>query len=98
MVSRTDRPVTCPEVIGRAIELAFLERVLRDGMRAGGQVVLLSGDAGIGKTRLIATAKASASHAGYLVLESSWFEPDSTVPYAPLIELLREQMLHSNSS
>jgi DNA-binding CsgD family transcriptional regulator len=98
MCIRTDQPVTCPEVIGRAIELASLERVLRDGMRGVGGVVLLSGEAGIGKTRLIATAKASASHAGYVVLESSCFEPDSMVPYAPLIDLFRELLLDSNSS
>ncbi len=95
---RTDQPVTCPEVIGRAAELAFLERVLRDAMRSVGQVVLLSGEAGIGKTRMIASAKASASQAGYVVLESSCFEPDSMVPYAPLIDLFRELLLDSNSS
>jgi len=98
MVIRADQPVTCPQVIGRASELAFLDRVLRDGMRGVGQVVLLSGEAGIGKTRLIATAKASASQAGYVVLESSCFEPDRMVPYGPLIDLFRELLLDPGST
>src|SRR5579859_7298432 len=76
MAIGTDQPVTCPDVIGRARELAFLDRVLGDATRGVGQVVLLRGEAGIGKTRLIASTKASASQAGYVVLESCCFEPD----------------------
>jgi predicted ATPase len=98
MAIRTDQPVTRPDVIGRASEHAFLERVLGDATRCVGQVVLLSGEAGIGKTRLIATAKASASQAGYVVLESNCFEPDRMVPYGPLIDLLRELSLEPGST
>jgi predicted ATPase len=54
-----------------------------------GQIVLLAGDAGIGKSRLVTASKAAATGTGYQILESSCFEPDRTVPCAPLIELLR---------
>jgi tetratricopeptide (TPR) repeat protein len=97
MVMRADRPVSCPVLIGRASELAFLERVLRDGSRSVGQVVLLSGEAGIGKSRLIAAAKSAASQTGYLILESSCFEPDRMVPYAPFVDLLQELLLAARS-
>src|SRR5579859_4732864 len=97
MVIPADRPVTCPVLIGRARELAFLERLLHDDSRGVGQVVLLRGEAGIGKSRLIAAAKAAASQTGYLILESSCFEADRMVPYAPFVDLLQD-LLHAPRS
>jgi len=47
------------------------------------------GEAGIGKSRLIAEAKAEASALGFLLLQGSCFQMDSSYPYAPLLDLLR---------
>jgi predicted ATPase len=47
------------------------------------------GEAGIGKSRLIAEAKAEASAPGFLLLQGSCFQVDSSYPYAPLLDLLR---------
>jgi DNA-binding CsgD family transcriptional regulator len=88
-----DRPVICPVLVGRAAQLASLDRALQDGSRGLGQIVLLAGEAGIGKSRLVAAAKARARVEGFLLLECSCFEPDRTVPYAPLVDLLRAQLV-----
>jgi DNA-binding CsgD family transcriptional regulator/Tfp pilus assembly protein PilF len=82
-------PIICPVLIGRAQELTYL-RLLVDRARNGQeQVVLLSGEAGIGKSRLVAEAKAYAAAHGFLLLEGQCFQTDSASPYAPLLDLFR---------
>src|SRR5712691_10584071 len=76
----------CPVVVGRALELASLERFLGGD---GGPVLFVSGEAGIGKSRLVAEARQSAIQRGVRVLRGACFEPDRGLPYAPLLDLLR---------
>jgi predicted ATPase len=79
----------CPVFIGRVSERDALFRLL-DRTRSGqGSVALVCGEAGIGKSRLIAEAKAEASALGFLLLQGSCFQVDSSYPYAPLLDLLR---------
>jgi predicted ATP-dependent serine protease len=69
MEARFPSPITCPVMIGRVKELATL-RLLVDRVHSGeAQVVLVSGEAGIGKSRLVAEANASAAAHGFLLLE-----------------------------
>ena len=49
----------------------------------------MSGEAGIGKSRLVAEAKAYAAAQDFLLLQGSCFQMDSSYPYAPLLDLLR---------
>jgi predicted ATPase len=58
----------------------------RDG---AGQVALVSGEAGIGKSRLVREALAPAATRHALVLRAHCFEADRAVPYAPVIEAVR---------
>src|SRR6202049_3917637 len=89
MEARYSSPITCPVVIGRVQELTTL-RLLVDRVHSGqGQVALVSGEAGIGKSRLVAEAKASAGAHGFLLLEGQCFQTDSASPYAPLLDLFR---------
>jgi predicted ATPase len=82
-------PIICPVLIGRTAELATF-RLLIDRARNGkGQVVLLSGEAGIGKSRLVTEAKTNASAQGFLLLQGNCFPTDLSYPYAPLLDLLR---------
>ncbi|MDQ3548865.1 MAG: ATP-binding protein, partial [Chloroflexota bacterium] len=77
-------------IAGRARELADIEAVI-DSARAGQcRVVLLSGEPGIGKTRLLTHAATHASAHGLLVLRGRCYEDAEMVPYAPLIEVLRD--------
>lgn len=89
MPATFDPTVVCPVLIGRAAQVAALDRVL--GQAAGGRgiVVAIAGEAGIGKSRLLAEAQASAAQQGFSLLAGHCFEPDRALPYAPLIDLLR---------
>jgi DNA-binding CsgD family transcriptional regulator len=89
MATPLDRPVTCPVVIGRARELAAV-RMLIAAARAGqGQAALISGEAGIGKSRLVAEATRAAAAQGFVLLRGECFQADTAYPYAPMLDLLR---------
>lgn len=84
-----NKPIICPIVIGRTAELAALHLLLERAKSGKGQVVLLSGEAGIGKSRLVAEAKTDATAQGFLLLQGQCFPTDRSCPYAPLLDLLR---------
>jgi len=77
-------------VVGRKAELlqiaATIEAAVQDS-RA--RLLLLRGDPGIGKTRLLAAAAEMAARAGAWVLESSAYESESIRPFAIWIDALR---------
>jgi len=52
-------------------------------------MALISGEAGIGKSRLVAEAKTYASAHNVLLLQGNCFPADFSCPYAPLLDLLR---------
>lgn len=80
-----NKPVVCPVVIGRAPDLAALSVLMERTKSGEGQMVLLCGEAGIGKSRLVAEVKASAQ--GFLSLQGNCFSSDITCPYAPFLDL-----------
>jgi predicted ATPase len=84
-----ERSIICPVLIGRATQLAALDRRLDSARAAHGQVTLVVGEAGIGKSRLVAEAQARAVEQGFAILQGRCFEPDRALPYAPLLDLLR---------
>jgi DNA-binding CsgD family transcriptional regulator len=84
-----DRPTICPVVIGRTRELAALRQLIDAAEGGRGQVALISGEAGIGKSRLVAEAKRVAGARGFRIFQGDCFETDSAYPYAPLLDLLR---------
>lgn len=72
---------------GRDAELAILSRTW-EAMRSGGaQLVIITGEPGIGKTRL-ATEFARSLGDRATVL-TGWCESEAIVPFAPFIEILR---------
>jgi DNA-binding SARP family transcriptional activator len=82
-------------LLGRVGELEFLRsawRKLLDGSGARPQIVLLSGEPGIGKTRLIAEAARAAHHAGAIVLAGR-APREPLIPYQPLVEALRHHVV-----
>ncbi|HXS71887.1 MAG TPA: AAA family ATPase, partial [Patescibacteria group bacterium] len=80
-----------PIVVGRAAELATIADGLdaaRDGTAA---TILLAGEAGVGKSRLVAEAMRLADERGMQVLRGSCVNIGSAgVPYGPIVEALRE--------
>ncbi len=84
-----NKPVVCPVLIGRTPELAALHHFIDSTKSGQGQIALLSGEAGTGKSRLVAEAKTYATKQGLLLLQGNCFPTDITYPYAPLLDLLR---------
>src|SRR3954467_7983132 len=83
------RSLVSPLLVGRDIVLETLDHLLREAADGHGQVVLLHGEAGIGKSRLAAEGRVRAESLGYHYFGGRCFEPDSTVPFALLTDLLR---------
>jgi len=83
------KPVVCPILIDRVDELAALQSLIDQANSGSGQVALLSGEAGVGKSRLVAETKAYAAAQDFLLVQGSCFQPDISSPYAPLLDLLR---------
>jgi len=83
-----DKSLVCPVLIGRENDLQRLDRLTTQAQEGRGQIALISGEAGIGKSRLIREAKARAPQ-GTLILEGACFQTESVLPYAPLLDLFR---------
>jgi class 3 adenylate cyclase len=78
----------CPVLIGREHELSLLEDALLAAYRGEGQVVLVGGDAGVGKTRLTAELQRRARRSGSTVMVGSTTEAEVSLPYLPFIEAI----------
>ena len=83
------RPVASTALVGRGVQFAALSRALEGARSATGATVLVSGEAGIGKSRLVAEIRVHAEQLGCLVLQGMCFESDRALPYAPILDLLR---------
>ena len=84
-----NKPVVCPTIVGRATELAALHVIVREVEEGQSRIVLLSGEAGIGKSRLVAEVETEADSKDFLVLQGNCFQRDLNSPYAPLLDLMR---------
>src|SRR5713101_7615424 len=84
-----NKPIVCPVLIGRAADLTALHVLVDQAKRGEGQVALISGEAGIGKSRLVAETKTYAANQGFLLLQGNCFQADRAFPYAPFLDLLR---------
>jgi pentatricopeptide repeat protein len=80
--------------VGRAAELEELRDHWARVPGGQGGVVLLAGDAGIGKTRLTARLASEAHGAGATVLYGR-VDEDTVVPYQPFVEALRHYVAHA---
>lgn len=76
-------------LIGRDDELARLAGVLERARRGEARAVLVAGDAGVGKTRLLDEAAARAERDGFTVLTGHCVDVgDVGLPYLPFTEVL----------
>ncbi len=89
MPALAESSVLCPVLIGREAFLATLTRALDSAAAAEGRTVLIAGEAGVGKSRLIAELKTVARARGFELRQGQCFEPDRALPFAPLLDLLR---------
>ncbi len=76
-------------MIGRDLPTQALERLFERVRGGQGQIALVSGEAGIGKSRLVRELKVRFQPLAPLIVQGNCFEADQTLPYAPIIDLLR---------
>jgi DNA-binding CsgD family transcriptional regulator len=77
--------------VGRAAELAVLEEVLADAAGGAASVVLIGGEAGVGKTRLVAELTDRAHALGATAVTGACVELTAgTAPYLAITETLRD--------
>ena len=98
MTASYHQPVVCPILIDRNNELDILHALIDQAKAGRGQVVLLCGEAGVGKSRLVAEVKEQAALHDFLLLQGSCFPTDHAIPYAPLLDLLRSYVTGHSSA
>ena len=84
-----DHDVVCPTLIGRESQIAGLRRILARAREGNGGVALIVGEAGVGKSRLLRAMNDEARGGGFFVLSGACFEAERSIPYAPLLDLVR---------
>ncbi|WP_426565721.1 helix-turn-helix transcriptional regulator [Angustibacter sp. McL0619] len=81
------RPISCPVLVGRDDLLAHAARRLQEAADGQGSLLFLSGEAGIGKTRLLDAVMRRAQLSGFEVGEGAAFPHDADVAGAALLDL-----------
>jgi DNA-binding CsgD family transcriptional regulator len=69
--------------------MEMLERALMAAQRNEGQCLVITGEAGVGKSRLLKEIHHRAEAEHFLTLLGYCFEQDVSFPYAPLVDALR---------
>ncbi len=82
-------PLSCRRLVGREREAAALRERFQEAARNRGSLVIVIGEAGIGKTRFLLETLQQLKAEGATCLRSQFFEHVST-PMGPLVEIFRE--------
>src|SRR5919197_514421 len=85
---RVARTALCPILVQRDDQLAILEGALMAAQRGDGGFAVVSGEAGIGKTRLASELAKEAGQLGCAVLWGACSEAELSLPYLPFVEAL----------
>lgn len=75
-------------LVGRTAELGVLHSLLDDAEKGHGRTVFLSGEPGIGKTRLSEELAREATRRNWVVAVGRAYAVESGVPYAPFADAL----------
>ncbi len=77
-------------LIGREREQVALGALLSRTVEGAGGLVLISGEAGIGKTTLVESACAAARRIGAIVLRGNCYDLTVSPPYGPWVEIAND--------
>ncbi|HEV3505841.1 MAG TPA: adenylate/guanylate cyclase domain-containing protein, partial [Actinomycetes bacterium] len=83
--------------VGRESERADLRRAVEDARLGHGSFVLVSGEAGVGKTRLLQEVDAEADARGLRVLVGHSLREEAQPPYLPFTEMIEQGMVTPRS-
>ena len=89
-VGRRPRGRTSTKFVGRDGEFAKLNRMLAQALAGRGDLVLLAGEPGVGKTRLAEEIAEVATQQGALVLTGRCYEAAAAIPYTPFVDMIEE--------
>lgn len=92
-VSSSPVPLLRPErspLVGRTQELALLASCLEEARAGRPGVVLLAGEPGIGKTRLLEEFPPPSGAVGVTLLRGGCSQAEGMPPYLPFLEALGE--------
>ncbi|MGZ3317420.1 MAG: AAA family ATPase, partial [Isosphaeraceae bacterium] len=90
----TQRPAgsTLTSFVGRQEEVTQLRRCLEAAIRGQGSLVLVAGEPGVGKTRLVSELAIDTADRGLQVLTGRAYETEGMPPYLPFIEALNQRI------
>lgn len=88
--------VLCPALIGRESELSILEDALLSALRGDGGVVIVGGEAGMGKTRLVTELTTRAHRLSCAVVTGACSEAEVSLPYLPFLEAIGNRLTKDN--
>ena len=90
MIGDVSSRIASPELVGRDVERARIAAALRDAAGGRARTVLLGGEAGIGKSRVLNAAIEAARADGAVILLGGCIGlAEGSLPFAPIVEALR---------
>ena len=98
VMAATSPPDLDVPIIGRQREIALLWESVETATRGRLAVALLTGEPGIGKTRLLDAIATRALSAGASVLRGAAFDAEGMPPYLPFLEALGEHIRGTSPS
>jgi DNA-binding CsgD family transcriptional regulator len=91
--------ISSARLVDRQVEFAHLRTACVRASEGRGGIALLSGEAGIGKTRLVRELEGSARRDGLVVLRGDCVQLDGgELPYAPLSAALRDAPIKARAA
>src|SRR5689334_17823344 len=85
----TMRPIQSPLLVGRDDLLHLAERRIDEAAAGRGHMLLVAGEAGLGKTRLLHSVERRAEGRGFRVAQGDLSPNDGEVPLASIRDLAR---------
>jgi ATP/maltotriose-dependent transcriptional regulator MalT len=90
MIASMASRIASPELIGREVELEAISAAFEQTRAGQGRTVLIGGEAGVGKSRLLAAALDRARAEGAVVLMGGCVGlAEGALPFAPIVEAIR---------
>ena len=89
-------PVAESPFVGRDLELAQLDEAWNAALDGGTHLLLVTGEPGIGKTRLARELGRRVRAEGHVVASARAYEAAGRLPWGPIVDLLRSDALRSH--
>src|SRR5215472_13290197 len=86
----------CPVTVGREGEMDRLAAALRAAGEGESRTVVVTGEAGLGKTRLAADARRAAAEAGMATMWGGCSEAELSLPYLPFLEAIGNHLAQAD--